>query len=110
MIQDRLNKIEARLHAEPGIPEGTREQLLNLVSDLKSEIVTLARTHSEDASSITGFTEASTHEATRSEKKPQLLQASLQGLRASVEDFETTHPDLAQAVNRIAVILSNMGI
>jgi hypothetical protein len=50
------------------------------------------------------------NEATRTEKKPKLIEASTNGLRDSVEAFEASHPKLAEVVNQIAVSLSNMGL
>lgn len=110
MIQDRLDKIEAKVQSAQNIPGNTKTELLNLLAGLKREIATLSQTHGEDARSIARFTDISTLEATRAGKKPQLVNAALQGLTFSVEGFETTHPALTQMVNRLAVLLSNMGI
>ena len=76
-----------------------RTELLGLLSTLKTEIGELSKTHSEQAQSITAFTEVSTHEATRQERDPQLLRLSLEGLSASVQGFETSHPKLVEIVN-----------
>ena len=110
MIEDRIRKIEARIHGTEKLPAETKEELLSLLESLKKEIAELAESHGEDADSVTRFTEASAHEATRSEQKPQLLEAAIEGLNASVEEFEVTHPKLADTINRIAMILSNMGM
>ena len=83
---------------------------MKLLAALKEEVGTLAESHEEDARSIASFVDASAHEATRAEKKPKLVEASLNGLTASVESFEASHPKLAETVNQIAVVLSNMGI
>lgn len=110
MIEDRIQKIEARLQESANIPEAARAELLKLLAALKEEVGTLAQSHEEDARSIASFVDASAHEATRAEKKPKLVEASLNGLTASVEAFEASHPKLAETVNQIAVVLSNMGI
>lgn len=110
MIEDRIQKIEARLKESANIPEPARADLLKLLGALKEEVRTLTQSHEEDARSIAGFVDASAHEATRAEKKPKQVEASLNGLTASVEAFETSHPKLAEVVNQIAVRLSNMGI
>jgi hypothetical protein len=81
-----------------------------LLAALKDEVGALAKNHEEDAHSIAGFVDASAHEATRAAKQPKLVEASLNGLTASVEAFEASHPKLAEVVNQIAVRLSNMGI
>jgi hypothetical protein len=110
MIEDRIQKIEARLQESSNIPESARAELLKLLGALKDEVGTLARSHEEDARSIAKFMDASAHEATRAEKKPKSIEAALNGLTASVEAIETSHPNLAQVVNQIAVVLSNMGL
>ncbi len=110
MIEDRIQKIEARLKESANIPEESRAELLKLLTALRDEVGTLARSHEEDARSIAKFMDASAHEATRTEKKPKLIEAALNGLTASVESFEASHPKLAEVVNQIAVRLSNMGL
>jgi len=110
MIQDHIEKIEAKVQGATSIPDETKSELIGLLSTLKSEIDSLSKTHGEDADSITGFADVSTHEAIRSDKKPELVQVAVQGLTSSVGGFESSHPVLVQIVNRIATILSNMGI
>ena len=110
MIEDRIQKIEARLKDSANIPEAKKAELLQLLAALKNEVGTLPSSHEEHARSIAKFMDASAHEATRAEKKPKLVEASLNGLTASVEEFEASHPKLAQVVNQIAVALSTMGL
>jgi hypothetical protein len=110
MIQDTLTKIEEKLQTVTSIPEENRSELLHLLTDLKSEVEVLSKTESESAESITGFTQIVTHEATRHEKNSDLLRLSVEGLTSSVQDFETSHPKLAETVNAFCQVLSNMGI
>jgi len=110
MIEDRIQKIEERLQESRNIPAESKAELLKLLTALRDEVSGLASSHEEDARSIARFVDASAHEATRSEKKPKLVEASLNGLTASVESFEASHPKLAETVNQIATVLSNMGI
>ncbi len=109
MIKDTLVKIEKKLQDATIKPESKKE-LLKLVAELKTEVTELAKTKQEQSESITGFTHISTHEATRQRKDPQLLKLSLEGLSSSVKEFEASHPKLVDTVNRISMILSNMGI
>jgi hypothetical protein len=109
MIQDTISKIEERLRAADGGGAGKAE-LLKLLATLKGEIAELSSTHAEQAQSIAGFTAVSAHEATRTDKQPQLVQLSLKGLSSSVEGFEQSHPKLVQVVNSICNTLSNLGI
>ena len=105
-----MGKIENRIQAAESINEQRRQELLELVGTLKAEVAELSKTHGEQAQSIAGFTELSTHEATRTEQNPQLLKLSLEGLNSSVGGFEQSHPRLVQIVNAISSTLSNLGI
>ena len=110
MIEDTVSNIEAKLKASDSISEDRKRELLHLLDTLKKEIAALSRTDSEQAQSIAGFTELSTHEATRAEQNPELLKLSLKGLSSSVNGFEKSHPKLVQIVNAISNMLSNLGI
>ena len=110
MIDQTIKQIEARIHTAESLPQDRRRELLDLLATLKAETSELAKTHNEEAQSIVGFTQVATHEATRTEQDAQLLKLSSQGLRQSVEAFETSHPRLAQIVNHISTTLSNSGI
>jgi len=110
MIDETIAKIEARLHSTENIPADKRQELQQLLATLKAEVGKLSKTHAEQAESIAGFTEMSTHEATREKQNPQLLDLSLKGLTSSVEEFEISHPKLVQVVNAVSNALSNLGI
>lgn len=110
MIDDTLTKIEAKIRGSESIRDERRNELLQLLEKLKSEVSNLSETHLDQAQSIAGFTELSTQEATRTEQNPQLLNLSLKGLSSSVEGFEKSHPQLVQLVNTISHTLSNLGI
>src|SRR5262245_36823788 len=110
MIEDTLHKIESKIQGADSIKDDRKRELLQLLGTLKSEVAGLSKTHGEQAQSIAGFTEISTHEATREPKNPELLDLSLKGLKSSVEEFEGSHPKLVQIVNAISNTLSNLGI
>ena len=110
MIEDTIGKIETRIQGTEAMKEERRRELLQLLGTLKLEVAELSKTHEEQAQSIAGFTEVSTHEATRTEQNPELLKLSLEGLGSSVQGFEESHPRLVQIVNAISSTLSNLGI
>ena len=110
MLQRTIDKIEERLRKTESLNQENKSELLNLVSTLKVEIADLSKTHTEYAESIAGFADLSTHEATRQEKKPELLKLSIEGLGSSVRGFESSHPNLVNVVNDICSMLSNLGI
>ncbi len=110
MIQDTLQKIEARLAASATLSDENRAALESLLSDLRREIDGLEGDRAEEAESIAAFTESSAREALRESQDPDLLDASLSGLQKSVRHFEASHPNLTQVVNGICQQLSNLGI
>ena len=109
MIDDTISRIEAKLRESGPSNAEHREELLLLLGQLKEELGRLERTHSEDVRNITGRAERSAEVAT-STNNPELLKRSIQELADSVDGFENSHPQLVQIVNRIATMLSNLGI
>ncbi|HZO84715.1 MAG TPA: DUF4404 family protein [Verrucomicrobiae bacterium] len=110
MIRDTITKIESKLQQSSAVSPESRQELLDLLAQLKTEIGTLAQSDARQAEAIAGHTELSTREAISSEKDPELLQRSLDELSQSVQGFENSHPRLVEIVNRIATTLSNLGI
>jgi hypothetical protein len=110
MIKKTIGEIEAKIRDAKAVSEDQKRELLQLLGTLESEVGKLAQTHDEQAESIAGFAQLSTHEATRANQNPQSLELSVQGLRSSVDGFEKSHPKLVQIVNAISNTLSNLGI
>jgi prefoldin subunit 5 len=110
MTENTIEKIEAKIHGSSSISDERKQELLQLLATLKSEVGALAQTHDEQASRIANFTQTSAHEATREEQNPESLELSLKGLRSSVDGFEQSHPKLVQIVNSISKTLADLGI
>lgn len=110
MIEETISEIETKISNAEAVSPERRQELLQLLTTLKTEVAKLSQTNREQADSIAGFAQVSTHEAMRAEQNPQLREISLQGLRSSVEDLEQSHPRLTQIVNRISQMLSDWGI
>lgn len=110
IVDYRLGVIEATIQKARSIPAGKRDELLTMVAGLRSELITLAKTHHEEAASITRFADAATHETSRSKKNPQLSETALHGLSASIQGIEESHPVLFSTVSRFATALSSMGL
>lgn len=109
MIEKTISELEAKVRNSTAGDE-RKQELLDLLNRLKSEVAQLEQTDSERAGSIAGFTQVSTHEATRQNKNPDMLEHSVAGLRSSVEGFEQSHPKLVQIVDSLSKTLSNWGI
>src|SRR5208337_3364525 len=108
--RETIENIEKRIENADSLSYRDKQELLKLLSTLENEVVSLSKTHPEEAESITGFTGVSTHEATREEKNPQLVKLSIKGLTSSVDGFENSHEELVRIVNAFAVMLSSIGI
>lgn len=110
MTQETLSKIEARIAAADSLTGAQKQELMELLKALRTEIAPLAQTHRDQAQSIAGFAQVSAHEATRTRPDPRLVRLSLEGLAGSVRDFEHSHPELVRVVNAISQTLANLGI
>ena len=110
MIEKTIGEIESQINRTTTVSAEQKQELLQSLATLKSEISKLAKTNEAQADSITGFAKVSAHEATRPDQNPQLRELSVRGLRFSVEGFEQSHPKLVQIVNSISNTLSNIGI
>jgi len=109
MFENTIAKLEQEIQG--GALEPARKaELLALLARLRAEVATLPPGEDEQARSVSGFAALSAHEATRSTSRPKLLEVSLRGLAASGQELELTHPRLAEVVNQLCALLSNMGI
>ena len=110
MIQETIAELETRISEAESVKPESKSELLQLLATLRNEIGALSETHREHAQSIAGFTTVSTNEAIRENKNPQLMKISREGLSSSVSEFQETHPQLVQVVNRICETLASLGI
>jgi hypothetical protein len=110
MVNETIKRIEERIQTSQSLSTEKKKELLGLVAALKSEVTGLAKTHHEDAHSITGFAETSVREATRAHKNPELLRHSLDGMRLSARRLEVSHPGLVGLINNIGQTLWKIGI
>lgn len=100
MIQDTIQKLEDRLKNNPAGDPASNEAALELLRTLKLELNNLAKTDEQKAKDLAGLTA----ESAQGEK------SALDRLSASVVEFEESHPNLVDAVNRVCATLSNLGI
>ena len=110
MISERLAKLEAMLRDSVSIAEVTRQELLDLVAGLKAEVAPLEASHGESAHEIAGNAETAVRASVSREAEPEQAAQAVQGLAASVREFEATHPRLVEIVDQLALTLSNLGI
>ncbi len=110
MIDEHFAQIRESLEGVEKLSAAEKLRLLELLGELRAEVDALARSRDRDAMDVSLLAAASAREAVRIPRRPEVLGETLQGLVASVEGLENTHPRLVAAVNRIALTLSGMGI
>ena len=110
MTDEHIEKTKSAIESAENIPADRKAELLDLLSKLKPAIAKVSQTHHEDARSIARLVEASAHEVTRAEKKPELSKSLLHELKRSVENFEASHPELVAFVTEYTAFLSALGI
>jgi prefoldin subunit 5 len=110
MTDEHINKIRSTVEAADHIPPEQKAELLERLSKVKPALAEVAQTHREGAQSVAMLVETSTHEATRKDKQPEVLDTALHRLKRSVEKFEASHPELVASVTEYSAVLSALGI
>jgi cob(I)alamin adenosyltransferase len=110
MSEERIEKTKAAVDAAGHIPDEQKAALSAALSKLKPGLAQISETHQEDAERIARLVEASAHEATRPETRPEHLNTHLHGLRQYAEKFEASHPQLTAFVTEYSALLSALGI
>lgn len=110
MIERTMKRIEETLQAADKMDPKRREELLALMGDLKEEVETLATSHRDEAESIAALTRVSTHEAVQENPNARLVDISMEGLTASVDEFKASNPRLVSVVNEISTFFAGLGI
>lgn len=107
MSTNTVKKIEKTINETSGLSKQKKNELLELLGNLKTELQNLEKTHSANAKNIVGLAEHSTAKiAGKHDGKAE----AIQDLKSSVAEFEVSHPDLVQVINRICIMLSDIGI
>lgn len=110
MINETMHKIETKIKNSVHITDENKKEYLSMLNTLRDEVEDLSRTQKDQAETITGFAGVSAHEATREDVNQDLLDISIDGLKTSVQGFETSNPKLVSIVNNVCSFLSSLGI
>lgn len=110
MSLKKIEAIEKKIRATSQIDGKIKEDLLDLMRSLKTELSSLKELHPETAHHIAAQTGVSTDKVLASPEKPEEVQESIDRLQGTVTEFEASHPKLVQVVNRLCMMLSDIGI
>jgi hypothetical protein len=105
MIDETFSRLEQQIRLAE-LSDPARSELIELLASLKSEVGELNKKDPAEAKSLASFADHSIRLAQESSvpaKTPPTFEDS-------VQEFEIKHPQLVERVNRVCVILSNMGI
>lgn len=97
--------LETKINYNPHLSVAEKDELLSLVSAIDSNLQQLAKTHQQAGDKIHQIAENGAHaEGTHG------LKEMGEEIRHSIEEFEVTHPQLVELVNRLCIMLANLGI
>ena len=102
--------IEKKIEATSQIDAKIKEDLLDLMRSLKTELAESKDISPDTAHSIADKTQASAEKILSSDKKKNELQENIDSLQETVGEFEVSHPKLVQVINRLCMMLSDIGI
>lgn len=97
MIDDTLRKMEERIRSSTRTSDETRDELLALLVELRSELGRMAETHEDDARTLARHAAAAGEDAEG-------------GVEESVLEFETAHPRITGLVRSFLRTLADAGI
>jgi len=110
MSLKKIEAIEKKIEARSDMDVKIKEDLLDLMRSLKTELAESKDIRPELAHYIVDKTQASAEKIINADNKQNELQESIDGLQETVGEFEASHPKLVQIVNRLCMMLSDIGI
>lgn len=110
MSLKKIEAIEKKIKAASRIDADIKKDLLDLMSSLKVELADLKEAHPETAHNIADRTNLSAEKILTSNDAKNELQEDIDSLQETVGEFEVSHPKLVQVVNRLCMMLSDIGI
>lgn len=110
MSLKKIEVLEKKIEATSQIDTKIKEDLLDLMRSLKNELTDLKNDHPETAHDIANKAQISAEKVLTSNSKKDELQENIEGLQGTVEEFEVSHPKLVEIVNRLCMMLSDLGI
>lgn len=110
MSLKKIEALEKKIESASKIDAKIKEDLLDLMRSLKTELSDLKNINPDSAHDIADKTQVSAEKVLSSDNNKNELQENIDGLQGTVEEFEVSHPKLVQIVNRLCMMLSDIGI
>ena len=106
MSLKKIEAIEKKIKETSKVDAKSKEDLLALMGDLKNELADLKKSNANGAHNIADKTQASAEKVLAKDEAKE----DIDGLQVAVEEFEVSHPKLVQVINRLCIMLSDLGI
>jgi mevalonate kinase len=110
MSLKKIEAIEKKIEKTTEIDVKIKEDLLDLMRSLKTELSDLKENHPDKVDKIVDKARTSAEKVIHADEDQNELKEAIDGLHETVEEFEVSHPKLVQVVNRICMMLSDIGI
>ncbi len=112
MFTEKITSIEKKIEQTPAIDQPAKDELLELLDNLNEELSKLEdnSTNMGHSQEIVGKASRFAEQAIADPGATQEIEQSINELKGSVADFEASHPKLVQIINRVCVMLSDIGI
>ncbi|MDD5697441.1 MAG: DUF4404 family protein [Victivallaceae bacterium] len=110
MSLKKIEAIEKEIRETSQLDARIKEDLLDLMCSLKTELSDLNKIRPDTAQDIADKTQVSTKQLLASGGEPAEFRENIAGLRGTVEEFEASHPKLVGIINHLCMMLSDLGI
>lgn len=112
MFNEKINAIEEKIKHSQAIDQAGKDELLELLDELNTELTKLenSRANTGRGQDIVGKTGRFAEQVIAGDGETSKVNQAGSELRNSVAEFEVSHPKLVQIINRICIMLSDIGI
>ena len=107
-MDSTLKNIKQKIASLESVSTGDKTELNALVENLQQELSTLASNDSAKAAKVGDMVQTTADKALQGDA--QTVQTTIDDFSNSIEKLEVTHPKLTDIVNRICMMLADIGI
>ena len=110
MPRERLLQLEARIHESPDLSPQQKEELLQLLGELKEAMAEESVSPPVHTPGAVCVPDLAVSEGARQDTPQHPVRTAMEDLSTSVQALEASHPELVNTVRTISTVLTNMGI
>ncbi|MCF6176393.1 MAG: DUF4404 family protein [Victivallaceae bacterium] len=107
-MDSTLKNIKQKIDSLESVSTNDKTELNALVENLHEELSAIASTDLDKASKVGSVVQTTADKALQGDA--QTVQSTIDDFSTSIETLEVTHPKLTDIVNRICMMLADIGI